>query len=45
MMVLTPRAVVMLVASAGVELGLAHAAQTAVLETLADPRVGPAGLD
>lgn len=45
MMALTPRAVVVLVASAGVELGLARAAQSAVAEVLADPRVGPAGLD
>jgi len=44
-MALTPRAVVVLVASAGVELGLAHAARSAVAEVLADPWVGPAGLD
>ncbi len=44
-MALTPRAVVALVASGGVELGLAHAAHSAVAEALAGHRVGPAGLD
>jgi len=45
MMALTPRAVVVLVASAGVELGLAHAAHSALAAALADLPVGPAGLD
>lgn len=36
---------VVLLASGSVELGLAHTARSAVAEVLADPRVGPAGLD
>lgn len=45
MIALTPRAVVALVASGGVELGLAHAADSALAEALAGHGVGPAGLD
>ena len=43
-MALTPRAVVVLLASGGMELLLAHAARSAVAE-VADPGLGPAGLD